>query len=843
MTQQRLFLLTQESSVVDNSTMAPSSVLQRTGWIITWSLMAFFVLLVAATELNDDVSSSLVARLEKRELVEGSHFWPELSKRRKRDTSATTSEEIAICKKQGETFLTDLKNGQDIDKEYVFQNETNHSILLTWAGDGIILVGTTTEIPGYAHHSSNLYISTDYGKSFQKINNLIEGRMIKKGNGLQRHRFNKKKVYIVTYCRPHSCFFLTSDGGHHFSKIVLDFDLDSALTFHQKEDYILTLSQKEKTLHVTQDGGLNWKKIGSRIDSYYWSTSDKDPSYTIYAAFETPFANTNYRGGVYTLKKTSGSYETWTFLLEKVVSFGIQGNFMYASTLTKDGSERKMQISSDAGRTWNEAELETITHDRFFSILDMSEGLVFMHVDDPGDTGHGTLYTSGQDGIIYSESLKRHLYPSYVDFTDFYKVESIRGVYLASKIQQDQSISTVITFDRGGIWQEIQPPVDVPCKEPSKGCFLQVHNVYSRRRGIYVDIPLSVPSAVGLILVHGHVANALQITPPDVFVTSDGGYTWRKALSGPHHYRIADSGGLLVAIPAVKNPKIIKFSTDEGRCWHEYKFTNDNITYTGLLTEPGSQSMSVSIWGYRDEDRSWKVHVIDFRQVIKEQCDQNQYKPWLAHSARWKNTEDTKGCLLGTKTVFYRLAIDSWCYNGYDHKNKEISTTCKCTRADYECDYGYEIDSVTNRCQKSFKKRKEIDICIRGHEEKIISEGYRKIPGDNCSNADPASFHANTKRINLGKICHSRIVVFNMPISQKTANQIIGVILVLVVILVIIMSTFLIHKLCLLRRHKVVYRYSLLSQTEEDIDSQLESALNVQKPVYDECSDDEDMLE
>ena len=24
------------------------------------------------------------------------------------------------------------------------------------------------------------------------------------------------------------------------------------------------------------------------------------------------------------------------------------------------------------------------------------------------------------------------------------------------------------------------------------------------------------------------------------------------------------------------------------------------------------------------------------------------------------------------------------CYNGYNHKNKEVSTTCKCTRADYE---------------------------------------------------------------------------------------------------------------------------------------------------------------
>ena len=43
-----------------------------------------------------------------------------------------------------------------------------------------------------------------------------------------------------------SCFFLTSDGGYHFDKVVLDFDLDSALTFHKKEEYILTLSQAAK---------------------------------------------------------------------------------------------------------------------------------------------------------------------------------------------------------------------------------------------------------------------------------------------------------------------------------------------------------------------------------------------------------------------------------------------------------------------------------------------------------------------------------------------------------------------------------------------------------------------
>lgn len=35
---------------------------------------------------------------------------------------------------------------------------------------------------------------------------------------------------------------------------------------------------------------------------------------------------------------------------------------------------------------------------------------------------------------------------------------------------------------------------------------------------------------------------------PDVYVSDDGGYTWLKALKGPHHYAILDSGGLLVAV-------------------------------------------------------------------------------------------------------------------------------------------------------------------------------------------------------------------------------------------------------------------------------------------------------
>jgi hypothetical protein len=55
-----------------------------------------------------------------------------------------------------------------------------------------------------------------------------------------------------------------------------------------------------------------------------------------------------------------------------------------------------------------------------------------------------------------------------------------------------------------------------------------------------------------------------------------------QALNGPHHYQIADQGGLLVAVPSdTPTPNVVKFSTDEGRCWHEYTFTNETIVMTG----------------------------------------------------------------------------------------------------------------------------------------------------------------------------------------------------------------------------------------------------------------------
>ena len=45
---------------------------------------------------------------------------------------------------------------------------------------------------------------------------------------------------------------------------------------------------------------------------------------------------------------------------------------------------------------------------RFYSILDMSQGLIFIHVSNPRSADHGTLYTSGSNGTVFSKSLDRN---------------------------------------------------------------------------------------------------------------------------------------------------------------------------------------------------------------------------------------------------------------------------------------------------------------------------------------------------------------------------------------------------------------------------------------------------
>lgn len=67
---------------------------------------------------------------------------------------------------------------------------------------------------------------------------------------------------------------------------------------------------------------------------------------------------------------------------------------------------------------------------------------------------------------------------------------------------------------------------------------------------------IHIRKCVFFFFFSGSVGDAISVINPDVYVSDDGGYTWIKALDGPHHYAILDSGGLLVAVEHNPNQPI-----------------------------------------------------------------------------------------------------------------------------------------------------------------------------------------------------------------------------------------------------------------------------------------------
>ena len=95
------------------------------------------------------------------------------------------------------------------------------------------------------------------------------------------------------------------------------------------------------------------------------------------------------------------------------------------------------------------------------------------------------------------------------------------------------------------------------------------------------DVPYSSETAPGLVIGHGNVGDGLNTDAPDLYVSSDGGYSWNRGLTGPHRSAIGDSGSVLWAVEHGETVDTLKFSFDEGLCWRTYKFVDKPITITG----------------------------------------------------------------------------------------------------------------------------------------------------------------------------------------------------------------------------------------------------------------------
>uniref|UniRef100_A0A8C4Q6M6 Sortilin 1a n=1 Tax=Eptatretus burgeri TaxID=7764 RepID=A0A8C4Q6M6_EPTBU len=746
-----------------------------------------------------------------------------------------------------------------------FTNDHSTAVTLAWMGENtkVILALTTFSLPLLEWLGrTRLYRSVNYGKTFDDISKLVENAHIMKNIGISVRAGNQSRVVLTSFAYDssgRSFTYVSKDLGSTFNKNNLPFVLLEAMVFHPTNPDCLMAYTYEHELWITEDLCKTWQKVHTAVFMHKWG-----PDNLLYLATDPKGKVDRAAMGKLQLKRSRDFGRTFDVVAENVFSFGTGGRFLYASIFHSQNSPRVVKVSLDQGDSWTVAQLPLVEKDQFYSVLMADNSMIFMHVDAEGDAENGTVYASDDRGAIFSKSMEHHYFPSNKRTSDFTKVNSLRGVYLSSQVLQDGNVKTVITYDQGGVWQSLPKPQNVECIGSGE-CHLHLHGATSMLRHLPVpQTTLSEANAVGIILAHGSVGEVLSSSEPDVYVSDDGGYTWARALRKPHYYAILDSGGVLVAVPKTDYVSSITFSLDEGQCWHPYNLPNGTMRVMGIYSEPGAHSFSIGLWGYLSSGsvNSWVVVTVDFRELLSRPCNDSDYVAWTAHSAGRSGTRavgaeavSVQGCMLGLRQQFNRLQKESVCRNGRGYQASAQALSCKCTKRDYICDYGYYRDPDQDDCQEETAMiKRPLHICIYGKEEVLLTQGYRKIPGDGCE----GGFTASDSFKLISKSCTytllSNQTVTSLPTTPGAVTTEVmakasgqkphrlgphwGLFLAIgIVTLLLVAFTILITRRYCCRPSRITFLYSQLRQADEDPIEDPHARL-VPKQTYHDDSDD-----
>uniref|UniRef100_A0A8B9H7G1 Sortilin-related receptor, L(DLR class) A repeats containing n=1 Tax=Astyanax mexicanus TaxID=7994 RepID=A0A8B9H7G1_ASTMX len=568
-------------------------------------------------------------------------------------------------------------------------NDSHNQMVVHWAGEkSNVIVALARDSVGAADpKSSSVYVSYDYGTTFSHISEMFN---------LSGGKENSKQVISQFYHSP-------ADNKRCCSEGVLQYRSMTLLCCKPAEGLSSDRAAHHAALLV-----LLFESLCLCVCVF--SLRGVEP----YDSPTTVLVQRHEPQGISSILSSTDFFQSEQnrrIILERVDSFQLRDKYMFATTtrpLLGSHEPQSVQLWVSYNRQpMRAAQFNTRHPITEYYIADASEDQVFVCVNHNNNVTH--LYISDTQGLAFSLSLENVLYYSpegsgsntliryfaSEPFADLHRVEGLRGVFVATLINgslSEDNMRSVITFDKGGTWELLQPPAadslggTINC-QISKGCSLhlaqrwsQLLNIQLRRMPI-----LSKESAPGLIMATGSVGKNLA-NKPNVYVSSSAGVRWREALAGPHFYTWGDHGGILMAISQGGSTKTLKFSTNEGETWTEFQFSEQEVYVYQLLTEPGEKSTIFTIFGsYADQKHSWLILQVNATDVLGVPCTDGDYKHWSPSDERGN------GCLLGRELVYKRRTPHATCFNGEDFDRPVSLSNCSCTRQDYECDYGFML--------------------------------------------------------------------------------------------------------------------------------------------------------
>uniref|UniRef100_A0A3P8SIB2 Sortilin related VPS10 domain containing receptor 1 n=1 Tax=Amphiprion percula TaxID=161767 RepID=A0A3P8SIB2_AMPPE len=322
-------------------------------------------------------------------------------------------------------------------------------------------------------------------------------------------------------------------------------------------------------------------------------------------------------------------------------------------------------------------------------IISTDDNQVVAAIQDWHQNDSYNLYMSESRGLFFTLMLEEVVSsggPEGNIMIDLYEVAGIKGVFLSNKVVENQ-VRTYITYNKGRDWRLLQAPTTdlqgnkVYCEQPY--CSLHLHLHVSENPYTSGNI-VSKDSAPGIIIASGVVGPELTNTNVSVFITSDAGNTWREVFQEEYSVFFLNQGGSLVAIRHTPLPiRHIWLSFDEGRNWDKYSFTSSPLYVDGVLGEPGEDTLIMTIFGHFSHRSEWQLVKIDFRSIFRQRCTPEDYLTWQLHN-------EGEVCIMGMKRIFQNLKANVRCVKARDQYISQISDSCPCTEADFECDYGFE---------------------------------------------------------------------------------------------------------------------------------------------------------
>ncbi|XP_054840229.1 VPS10 domain-containing receptor SorCS3 [Eublepharis macularius] len=610
-------------------------------------------------------------------------------------------------------------------------DSAHNQAMVHWSGYNSSVILILTKLYDFNLGSvteSSLWRSTDYGTTYEKLNDKVGQKTVL--SYLYVSPTNKRKIMLLSDPDIESSILISNDEGATYQKYRLNFYIQSLLFHPKQEDWILAYSIDQK-LYSSMDFGRRWQLMHERItpNRFYWSVSglDKEPD-LVHMEARTTDGHAHYI--TCRIQECSETTRSGPFLRSiDTSSLVVQDEYIFIQ-VTSGG--RANYYVSYKREPFTQIKLPKYSLPKDMHIISTDENQVFAAVQEWNQNDTYNLYTSDSRGIYFTlalENVKRSQGLEGNIIIDLYEVAGIKGIFLANKKVENQ-IKTFITYNKGRDWRLLQAPDSdlrgdpIHCLLPF--CSLHLHLQISENP--YTSVSISSKETVpGLLIATGNVGPELSSTEIGMFISSDGGNSWRQIFEEEYNVWFLDWGGALVAMKHTSMPiRHLWVSFDEGRTWNKYGFTSAPLFVDGSLVEPGIETQIMTIFGHFSLRSEWQLVKVDYKSIFSRRCTKDDFQTWHLHN-------QGEPCVMGERKIYKKRKAGAWCALNRDYSRTVVSEPCICAEWDFECDYGYERHS-NNQCIPAFwfNPSFQLQDCSLG-QSYLNSTGYRRIVSNNCT--------------------------------------------------------------------------------------------------------------